>query len=87
MSASRTTSLTQAMAIRTLDARNLSCPLPVLKTRKALQSMGPGEEIEVLVTDPAAEVDFPAFCAVAGHALFEVEELDGWTVYRIRKAG
>lgn len=56
---------------QTLDARGLSCPLPVLKARKRLAGMGPGERLVVLATDPRAPDDFRAFCEAAGHALLE----------------
>lgn len=59
---------------RTLDVRGLICPLPVLKARKVLGTMAPGEEIEVLATDPAARIDFRHFCDTAGHRLVAASE-------------
>ena len=59
---------------RTLDVRGLHCPLPVLKARKVLGTMGPGEEIEVLATDRASRIDFRHFCETAGHRLVAVSE-------------
>jgi tRNA 2-thiouridine synthesizing protein A len=71
-----------------LDARDLFCPLPVLKARKALQPLRQGQVLAVRATDPAARQDFPAFCAATGHCLVGVaEEPDGVVVYTIRKAG
>ena len=70
-----------------LDARDLLCPLPVLKARKRLRTMAPGEVLRLLATDPAAVVDVPHFCAEAGHAFLGSEEAEpGCTVYRIRRA-
>ena len=43
-----------AMPAKTLDARGLKCPLPVLRARKAIRGLGKGEELEVLATDPGA---------------------------------
>ena len=57
-----------------LDARGLTCPLPVLKARKRLMGLAPGERLLVLATDPKAPEDFRAFCAAAGHALLEAGE-------------
>ena len=57
-----------------LDARGLSCPLPVLKARKRLKAMSPGERLRVLATDPRAPADFRAYCAEAGHALLEEQK-------------
>jgi tRNA 2-thiouridine synthesizing protein A len=51
----------------TLDAIHLLCPLPVLRARKALASMAPGQVLCVLATDPMAAVDLPHFAAGAGH--------------------
>jgi tRNA 2-thiouridine synthesizing protein A len=65
------------MAEKTLDATGLSCPLPVLKARKTLQSMSPGQTLEVLATDPGAVEDFAVFCETAGHDLLASETLEG----------
>jgi tRNA 2-thiouridine synthesizing protein A len=69
-----------------VDARGLICPLPVLRARKALQSVPKGAAIEVLSTDPAALKDFPAFCAEAGHALEAQSEEAGVYRFVIRRA-
>lgn len=53
---------------RELDARGLICPLPVLRARKVLKGMRPGEVLRVLATDAMAAIDLPHFCAEAGHA-------------------
>lgn len=52
-----------------LDATGLLCPLPVLKARKRLKALGPGERLIVLTDDPAALIDIPHFCSEAGHVL------------------
>jgi tRNA 2-thiouridine synthesizing protein A len=54
-----------------LDTRGLSCPLPVLKARKRLQAMAPGDRLRVLATDPKAPGDFRLYCAESGHVLVE----------------
>ncbi len=69
-----------------LDARGLLCPLPVLKARKRLAGLAPGDVLRVLADDPAALVDIPHFCAEAGHVLAGQGEEDGAQVYLIRKA-
>jgi tRNA 2-thiouridine synthesizing protein A len=71
--------------MRTLDVRGMRCPLPVLKARKALGSMAPGEEIEVLATDPAARIDFRHFCDTAGHTLIATSEEGEVLTFRIAK--
>ena len=57
-----------------VDARGLLCPLPVLRLRKRMQALAPGEVVRLLADDPAAHVDVPHFCAEAGHALLAVED-------------
>ncbi len=55
-----------------IDARGLLCPLPVLKARKRLKSMGKGEVLKLLADDPAAVIDVPHFCAGQGYELLKV---------------
>jgi tRNA 2-thiouridine synthesizing protein A len=68
-----------------LDAIGLLCPLPVLKARKRLQGIAPGEVLVLMTDDPAAVVDVPHFCAEAGHVLEGHEEANGAISWRIRK--
>lgn len=56
---------------QTLDARGLKCPMPILKARKALNGMQPGQRLEVLATDPGSVRDFEAFCRATGDVLLE----------------
>ena len=59
------------MNTQTLDLTGLKCPLPILKTKKALAQMQAGEVITVLATDAGAPDDFAAFCRQTGHVLLE----------------
>ena len=68
-----------------LDTRGLRCPLPVLRARKAMQSVAPGAVLCVLATDPGTVRDFEAFCAATGHELLAHAEEDGAHTFRIRK--
>ncbi|WP_050927759.1 sulfurtransferase TusA family protein [Aestuariivita boseongensis] len=68
-----------------LDATGLLCPLPVLKARKRLKSMGAGQVLRVLADDPAAIVDVPHFCMEAGHELLTQGEDGPAQFYVIRK--
>lgn len=61
---------------RHIDARDLICPLPVLKARKALKGVELGQVVTIDTTDAAAESDFRAFCEATGHGLLAVEKLD-----------
>lgn len=69
-----------------LDARGLLCPLPVLKARKRLSALAPGQVLRLIATDPAAVIDVPHYCAESGHILRgSVDEADA-QVYYIEKA-
>lgn len=68
-----------------LDAIGLLCPLPVLKARKRLKTMTPGQVLCINATDPAAIVDIPHFCMESGHVLIGTEERDSATAYFIRR--
>lgn len=59
------------MADVILDTSGLSCPIPILKAKKALAGMTGGTTLEVLATDPAAPKDFEAFCRATGNVLVD----------------
>jgi tRNA 2-thiouridine synthesizing protein A len=61
-------------ADRTLDARGLACPLPVLKARKLLARMPAGARLIVEATDPMAAIDIPHLCRQDGHQLLADEK-------------
>ena len=73
------------MASHRLDTKGMNCPLPILKTKKAIALIETGEEIEVLATDPAAVQDFEAFSRSTGHDLIEWNETDGVFRFLLRK--
>lgn len=75
------------MAYQTLDTRGLSCPMPILRARKALSSMGDGQRVEVLSTDPASIADFEAFCRTTGNLLLEKSENGETYRYLIERKG
>lgn len=73
------------MADKILDAKGVSCPLPILKSKKALLDVAPGETLEVLATDPGSVADFAAFCRMTGHELLESESNGGVFRFLIRR--
>ncbi len=75
------------MAEHKLDTKDLMCPLPVLRARKAMKHLEAGDILEIEATDPAAVKDFPAFCDATGHVLVSAGEAGGIYTFRIRKAG
>jgi tRNA 2-thiouridine synthesizing protein A len=69
-----------------LDAKGLKCPLPVLRAKKAMRSVPPGEVLTVEATDPAAPEDFRAFCETTGHMLVSMREIAGVYCIEIRRS-
>jgi len=59
---------------RDLDVKGLNCPLPILRTKKALADMESGQVLRVLATDPGSLKDFPAFAKQTGNELVEQRE-------------
>ncbi len=59
------------MADKTLDAKGLNCPLPILRAKKTLNDVPAGGILEVLATDPGSVADFEAFCRTTGNQLME----------------
>jgi tRNA 2-thiouridine synthesizing protein A len=57
-----------------LDARGLNCPLPILKTKKALAEMTSGQVLRVVATDPGSVRDFQAFAKQTGNELLAQSE-------------
>jgi tRNA 2-thiouridine synthesizing protein A len=75
-----------AMTIIKLDLTGLKCPLPALKTRKALKSLMPGDRLEVRCTDPLAVIDIPHLVGMVGDHLESMERGERDTVFRIEKS-
>ena len=68
------------------DARGMKCPLPVLKARRLLREMEPGEILEIQATDPGAPADFTHFSETTGNRLLETREKDGLFIIRLEVA-
>ncbi|OKL44913.1 sulfurtransferase TusA family protein [Pseudovibrio exalbescens] len=71
------------MEFKQLDLKGLNCPLPVMKTRRALGRMAPGEHLEVWATDPMSQIDIPHMCNQDGHRLLETVSDADCLVFRI----
>ena len=61
---------------KTLDARNLSGPIPIVKSREVLKAMKINQVLEILTTDPGSKADIPAWAHVTGQELISAEEND-----------
>lgn len=68
-----------------LDARGLNCPLPILRTKKALNDMSGGQTLRIVATDPGAVKDFQAFAKQTGNELLESGEANGEYSFLIKK--
>jgi tRNA 2-thiouridine synthesizing protein A len=68
-----------------LDLRGLRCPLPALKTRKALSRTAPGGRLRVECTDPLSAIDIPHLLNTTGDTLEAQSEADGVLVFVVRK--
>ena len=69
-----------------LDTRGLSCPLPVLKTQKALRGLSVGDRLLILTTDPKAPADLSQLCETAGHLMIECKDRLDHAVVVIEKS-
>jgi TusA-related sulfurtransferase len=70
---------------RSLDLKGLSCPLPIIKTAKAMKELTPGELLEVFATDPGSVPDFKAWAQSTGNPLIESDHVDGVFRFVLRK--
>jgi len=68
-----------------LDTRGLSCPLPILKTKKSLNGLQSGQVLKIVATDPASVKDMQAFSKQTGNALLSSNEENKTFVFYMRK--
>jgi tRNA 2-thiouridine synthesizing protein A len=69
-----------------VDARHLNCPLPILRTKKALSQLQSGQVLKVMATDPGSKRDFEAFARQTGNALVNsIQSGDVWTFWLKRR--
>lgn len=74
------------MADVTLDAKGLNCPLPILRAKKSLKEMQPGQILAIEATDPGSAKDFESFCKQTGNEMVKASEAGSVYYYEIRKA-
>lgn len=70
---------------KTLDARGLTCPEPVMLLHKAVRELAKGETLEVLATDPSTQRDIPKFCQFLGHQLTLQTACEGQFTFHLCK--
>ena len=70
---------------KVLDTKGLSCPLPILKTNKAIQALSKDQILKVETTDPGSQKDMPSWAKRTGNEIVKVEESGGIFAFYIRK--
>jgi tRNA 2-thiouridine synthesizing protein A len=68
-----------------LDAKGLACPMPIVKTKKAMDNLEAGEVLEIHATDKGAKADLEAWSKAGGHDLLETTEENGVLKFWIKK--
>lgn len=76
--------MNQAITLE-LDLTGLTCPMPLLKTKQALNKLASGDTIRVIATDPASERDFKVFAQQSGNRLLSTEKADGKFTFVLEK--
>jgi len=70
---------------RSLDLKGLACPLPVVKTAKAMKELAPGQLLEVFATDPGSVPDFKAWAQTTGNPLVTADQVDSVFHFVLKK--
>ncbi len=68
-----------------VDATGLTCPLPLLKAKKALNALASGECLKIVATDPGSQRDFQVFAEQSGNILLDSQEANGIYSYILQK--
>jgi tRNA 2-thiouridine synthesizing protein A len=72
-------------AAKVLDAKGLACPMPIVKTKKAINELNTGDVLEIHATDKGAKSDLTAWAKSGGHELLKDTEEDGVLKFWIKK--
>ncbi len=68
-----------------LDAKGMSCPLPILKTKKTVETMARDQVLKVETTDPGSKKDMASWAKRTGNEIMKVEEASGTFTFYIKK--
>jgi tRNA 2-thiouridine synthesizing protein A len=71
--------------VHQLDVKGLQCPMPIVKTAKAMKELISGDVIQVIATDPGSVKDFAAWAKATGNELLESSAIDGVFRFVLRK--
>ncbi len=69
--------------MHTLNAKNLLCPMPVIRTQDKVKTLAPGDVLQVVCTDPGALNDIPAWCRINGHKIIDSKREDDEVIITI----
>ncbi len=70
---------------RTVNAKGLECPMPLLKAKKEIDAMESGQVLEIIGTDEGSKVDLPGWCDRVGHSYLGVKEESAFFKFYIKK--
>jgi tRNA 2-thiouridine synthesizing protein A len=76
---------TEQQTTSTLDASGLACPMPIVRTRQAMDRLASGDVLQVISTDRGSLRDIPAWTASVGHTLLSVDDATDRFTFRIQK--
>ncbi|MCG6553273.1 MAG: sulfurtransferase TusA family protein [Candidatus Magnetominusculus sp. LBB02] len=79
--------MTDNQVSMTVDCSGMSCPAPVLKTKKGIDGIAPGQVLKVISTDMGAKNDIPALISRLGHEIKEIKEEGRAVSFYIEKKG
>jgi len=68
-----------------IDAKNLNCPLPILRCKKGLSEINANQILKIMATDSGSVKDFQAFCNQTGHELLQQDNANGVLTFYIKK--
>lgn len=77
--------MTEIVVQQTLDTSGQACPMPIIKTKKAIDGMKLGDVLKMISTDPGSVSDVQAWTSKTGHELLSHEESGGKYVFYIKK--
>ncbi len=70
---------------KTLDAKGLDCPMPLLKAKKAIEALESGQVLEILGTDEGSKIDLPGWCDRVGHTFLGAKDEENFFRFYIKK--
>ncbi|HEY4552048.1 MAG TPA: sulfurtransferase TusA family protein [Bacillaceae bacterium] len=70
---------------KVLDAKGIACPMPIVKTKKAIQELESGQVLQILATDKGSKADLTAWAGSQGHQIVETSEESGVFSFLIKK--